>query len=56
MREHNFAGIGEITPDGFKISDPALRPAMRLAADLGVPVHDDMNHGVELHIVIGPDL
>jgi len=24
--------------------------------DLGFPVHDSENHGVELHIVIGPDL
>jgi translocation and assembly module TamA len=24
--------------------------------DLGFPVHDDAHHGVELHIVIGPDL
>ncbi len=33
-----FVGIGEITPDGFRISDPELRPLMHLAADLGVPV------------------
>jgi translocation and assembly module TamA len=31
-------------------------PVGMVRVDLGVPVHDDMNHGVELHIVIGPDL
>ncbi|MET0229912.1 MAG: autotransporter assembly complex family protein [Rhodanobacteraceae bacterium] len=31
-------------------------PVGMVRVDLGVPVHDDMNSGVELHIVIGPDL
>jgi translocation and assembly module TamA len=31
-------------------------PVGMVRADLGFPVHDDQNSGVELHIVIGPDL
>jgi translocation and assembly module TamA len=31
-------------------------PVGMVRVDLGFPVHDDMNSGVELHIVIGPDL
>jgi translocation and assembly module TamA len=31
-------------------------PVGMVRVDLGFPVHDDENHGVELHIVIGPDL
>ncbi len=31
-------------------------PVGMVRVDLGVPVHDDEHHGVELHIVIGPDL
>ncbi|TCO42087.1 autotransporter assembly complex protein TamA [Dokdonella fugitiva] len=31
-------------------------PVGMVRVDLGVPVRDDQNHGVELHIVIGPDL
>lgn len=31
-------------------------PVGLVRVDLGFPVHDSQNHGVELHIVIGPDL
>ena len=31
-------------------------PVGMVRVDLGFPVRDDANHGVELHIVIGPDL
>ena len=31
-------------------------PVGMVRVDLGVPVNDSENHGVELHIVIGPDL
>lgn len=31
-------------------------PVGLVRADLGFPVHDRVHHGVELHIVIGPDL
>lgn len=31
-------------------------PVGIIRVDLGVPVHDRAHHGVELHIVIGPDL
>lgn len=31
-------------------------PVGIVRVDLGFPVHDSHNHGVELHIVIGPDL
>lgn len=44
--DHGFAGIGEITPDGFALDDPALRPMMHLAADLGVPVHVHTRSGI----------
>nr|WP_256364897.1 hypothetical protein [Rhodanobacter sp. 115] len=27
-----------------------------IRVDLGTPIHDRNRHGVELHIVIGPDL
>lgn len=44
--DHGFAGIGEITPDGFAVDEPALRPMMHLAADLGVPVHVHTRSGL----------
>jgi translocation and assembly module TamA len=31
-------------------------PVGMVRVDLGFPVHDDEHHGVELHVVIGPDL
>jgi translocation and assembly module TamA len=31
-------------------------PVGLIRLDLGTPVHDQDHHGVELHIVIGPDL
>ena len=31
-------------------------PVGMVRVDLGFPVHDSENHGVELHVVIGPDL
>ena len=31
-------------------------PVGMVRVDLGVPVHDSRHHGVELHLVIGPDL
>jgi translocation and assembly module TamA len=31
-------------------------PVGMVRVDLGFPVHDEAHHGVELHIVIGPDL
>jgi translocation and assembly module TamA len=31
-------------------------PVGMVRVDFGVPVHDDKNHGIELHLVIGPDL
>jgi predicted TIM-barrel fold metal-dependent hydrolase len=46
VREHGFVGIGEITPDGFRISDPQVRPAMRLACELGVPVQVHTRSGI----------
>jgi predicted TIM-barrel fold metal-dependent hydrolase len=36
--DHKLVGIGEITPDGFSVADAELRPLMRLACDIGVPV------------------
>ncbi len=41
-----FISIGEITPDGFAVDDPALRPAMQLAADLGAPVQIHTRTGI----------
>ena len=31
-------------------------PVGMIRVDLGTPLHDSRNHGIELHIVIGPDL
>lgn len=33
-----------------------LSPVGMIRVDLGVPVHDSQEHGVQLHLVIGPDL
>jgi translocation and assembly module TamA len=33
-----------------------LSPVGMIRVDLGTPIHDKNNHGVELHLVIGPDL
>ncbi len=33
-----------------------LSPVGMIRVDLGVPVHNSTDHGVELHVVIGPDL
>ena len=33
-----------------------LSPVGMIRVDLGVPVHNPDDHGVELHVVIGPDL
>ena len=33
-----------------------LSPVGMIRVDLGVPIRDDRAHGVELHLVIGPDL
>src|SRR5262245_42737776 len=41
-----FVGIGEITPAGFTADDEALRPLMRLATDLGVPVQIHTRSGI----------
>src|SRR5262245_58504272 len=46
VRDLNFVGIGEITPAGFTVADVALRPLMRLAADLGVPVQIHTRSGI----------
>ncbi len=31
-------------------------PVGMIRVDLGTPLHDSRNHGIELHVVIGPDL
>lgn len=46
VRDLGFVGIGEITPAGFTVADDALRPLMRLAADLGVPVQIHTRSGI----------
>lgn len=46
VRDHGLAGIGEITPDGFSVADASIRPMMKLAADLGVPVQIHTRTGV----------
>jgi translocation and assembly module TamA len=33
-----------------------LSPVGMIRVDVGVPIHDDHAHGVQLHVVIGPDL
>ena len=44
--ENGFVGIGEITPDGFSIADDTIRPMMKLASDLGIPVQLHTRTGV----------
>jgi predicted TIM-barrel fold metal-dependent hydrolase len=44
--DHGLVGIGEITPDGFSAHDEQVRPTMRLAAELGVPVQIHTRTGV----------
>lgn len=46
VAEFGLVGIGELVPDGFSAADPKLRPMMRLAADLGVPVQIHTRAGV----------
>jgi predicted TIM-barrel fold metal-dependent hydrolase len=46
VRELGFVGIGEITPSEFTAADDALRPLMRLAADLGIPVQIHTRSGI----------
>jgi translocation and assembly module TamA len=33
-----------------------LSPVGMIRVDLGTPIHDKREHGVQLHLVIGPDL
>jgi translocation and assembly module TamA len=33
-----------------------LSPVGMIRVDVGVPIHDDHAHGIQLHVVIGPDL
>jgi len=46
LRDLGYVGVGEITPDGFRISDPELRPAMTLACELGAPVQVHTRSGI----------
>lgn len=46
VKDHGLVGIGEITPDGFSAADAAIRPTMKLAAELGVPVQIHTRAGV----------
>jgi predicted TIM-barrel fold metal-dependent hydrolase len=46
IRGHGLVGIGEITPDGFSAADERIRPTMKLAAELGVPVQVHTRTGV----------
>ena len=41
---------------GYGIGVRWRSPVGMVRVDLGFPVHDDQNSGVELHLVIGPDL
>jgi predicted TIM-barrel fold metal-dependent hydrolase len=55
IAELGYVGVGEITPDRFRISDPELRPAMALAAELGVPVQVHTRSGIWTELA-GSDL
>jgi predicted TIM-barrel fold metal-dependent hydrolase len=46
VREVGLIGIGEVSPTDFNAMDPALRPVMHLAAELGVPVQIHTRAGV----------
>ena len=52
-----FSGFGDYRQKiGTGVGLRWRSPVGMVRADLGVPVHDRDHHGVELHIVIGPDL
>jgi predicted TIM-barrel fold metal-dependent hydrolase len=46
IRGGELKGIGEVTPDGFSAADHSVRPMMKLAAELGVPVQIHTRTGV----------
>jgi predicted TIM-barrel fold metal-dependent hydrolase len=51
VKELGFVGVGEVTPDGFRVSDPELRPVMELAAELDVPVQVHTRSGIWTELV-----
>ncbi|MFC4525442.1 outer membrane protein assembly factor [Dyella halodurans] len=51
-----FSGTDYKPAIGAGLGARWLSPVGMIRLDLGVPVHNSTHHGVELHVVIGPDL
>jgi translocation and assembly module TamA len=51
-----FNGIDYRPRVGAGLGVRWLSPVGMIRVDLGTPIHDSRRHGVELHLVIGPDL
>ncbi len=50
-----FSGIDYRPKIGAGFGLRWLSPVGMIRVDLGTPIHDDRAHGIELHLVIGPD-
>jgi translocation and assembly module TamA len=50
-----FSGIDYRPKIGAGLGLRWLSPVGMIRVDLGTPIHDSPNHGIELHLVIGPD-
>ena len=50
-----FSGIDYRPKIGAGLGVRWLSPVGMIRVDLGTPIHDDRAHGIELHLVIGPD-
>jgi translocation and assembly module TamA len=50
-----FSGIDYRPKIGAGLGLRWLSPVGMIRVDLGTPIHDSHNHGIELHLVIGPD-
>ncbi|WP_266171499.1 autotransporter assembly complex protein TamA [Dyella subtropica] len=51
-----FSGVDYRPRVGAGLGVRWLSPVGMIRVDLGTPINDARNHGVELHLVIGPDL
>lgn len=50
-----FSGLDYRPKIGAGLGVRWLSPVGMIRVDLGTPIHDDRAHGIELHLVIGPD-
>ena len=51
-----FSGTNYSPRIGTGLGVRWLSPVGMIRVDLGTPINDQQRHGVELHLVIGPDL